>query len=69
VHRIYRHALSKGSYRFLSFGDSNLMIPPARVILPVRPKRGSVSGKCAVAWPRRGWAAGVKEERWVKLPD
>lgn len=69
VHRIYRHALSKGSYRFLSFGDSNLMIPPARVILPVRPKRGNVSGKCAVAWPRKGWAAGVKEERWVKLPD
>ncbi len=68
VHRIYRHALRQGSgFRFLSFGDSNLMIPPARSLLPVRPGRGDGGGGGgSVAWPRKGGEQGGK---WTHLID
>lgn len=63
VHRVYRHALrSAARYRFLSFGDSNLMIPPAATLLPVRRQ-----GLGAVPWPVGGAAAGGGGE-WVRLP-
>lgn len=61
VHRVYRHALrhgGAGKYRFLSFGDSNLMIPPAASLLPVRRQ-----GLGPVPWP---WPAGGGG--WVRLP-
>jgi len=69
VHRIYRHALSKGGFRFLSFGDSNLMIPPAQTLLPVRPGRGLGGEGRAVDWPRRGGGGGGGEEGWTRLRD
>lgn len=65
VHRVYRHALRSGArYRFLSFGDSNLMIPPPTSLLPVRRQ-----GMGAVAWPdgAAGGGGGGGGE-WVRLP-
>lgn len=69
VHRIYRHALSKSGYRFLSFGDSNLTIPPARTLLPVRPGRGVDGEGRAVDWPRMGGSGGGEREGWTCLRD
>lgn len=68
VHRIYRHALSNG-YRFLSFGDSNLTIPPARTLLPVRPGRGVGAKGGVVDWPRMGRGGGRGREGWTCLSD
>lgn len=35
VRRLYSHALGS-RYRFLSYGDANLMLPPAASLLPAR---------------------------------
>ena len=43
VHALYRHALRSKSYRFLSYGDANLLIPPSRALLKAR-VQGSVPG-------------------------
>lgn len=77
VHRVYRHALrtcgtgagaeagvgAGGRYRFLSFGDSNLMIPPTSTLLPVRRQ-----GLGPVAWPLGGAAGAGEGKGWVRLP-
>lgn len=62
VHRVYRHALGSiaARYRFLSFGDSNLVIPPHRTLLPVRRQ-----GMGPVVWPA---AMGEQGRGWVRLP-